>query len=263
MSGRWYPKSNGSGAHGDAHARKNEGGACHALGQTARIHRAFTLTELLVVIAVVAVLISLLMPALASARRQALNAECLNNLRTLGLAMDSYAIQNNNRLPTAGPTDAYTWWPWDIPNDIVTLIMAEGPTEETFFCPMQLDQMQYWSQSTTYHTSNYFFYTYRSNQSLNALPLPGQTKCMKSRFTDNDGIPDDLELASDAVMSTDDTSNPSGNNFAGIALTNHLTTELAPLGGNVLMLDGHVEWRPFAAMAVRTQNGAIVPYFWW
>jgi prepilin-type N-terminal cleavage/methylation domain-containing protein/prepilin-type processing-associated H-X9-DG protein len=242
------------------HAPKKESGPPRQLRQNALLHRAFTLTELLVVIAVVAVLISLLMPALAAARRQALDTECLNNLRTLGLAMDSYAIQNNGRLPSAGPTDVYTWWPWDIPNDIVTLIMAEGPTEETFFCPMQLDQMQYWSQSTSYHTSNYFFFMNRSNQSLNALPLPGQTKFMKSRFTDNDGIPDDLELASDAVMSTDDTPTPGGNNFT---LTNHLTTEMAPLGGNVLMLDGHVEWRPFAAMAIRTQNGGTVPYFWW
>jgi prepilin-type processing-associated H-X9-DG protein len=36
-----------------------------------------------------------------------------------------------------------------------------------------------------------------------------------------------------------------------------------PAGGNVGMLDGHVEWRVFPQMHVRTPQGSGTPVFWW
>ena len=60
--------------------------------------RAFTLTELLVVIAVIALLLALLIPVLHSAREQGYRAVCLSNLKQLTLAWTAYATEYDSKL---------------------------------------------------------------------------------------------------------------------------------------------------------------------
>ena len=61
-------------------------------------HHGFTLIELLVVVAIIALLISVLLPSLSQAREQAKRAVCLSNLRSLGTSMNTYANDDDKEL---------------------------------------------------------------------------------------------------------------------------------------------------------------------
>jgi prepilin-type N-terminal cleavage/methylation domain-containing protein/prepilin-type processing-associated H-X9-DG protein len=107
-----------------------------------RRQSAFTLVELLVVIAVISILAALLMPALSHARVAARQAQCGTNLRQVNLAIRLYADEHSDALPALAQTHPY-------PNGVgayykqlvkgyLGLSGLASPRETVFTCPSDL-----------------------------------------------------------------------------------------------------------------------------
>jgi prepilin-type N-terminal cleavage/methylation domain-containing protein len=121
--------------------------------------KGFTLIELLVVVAIIAVLISMLLPALGSAREEARRVVCASNQHQIGVAYMMYAVDSSGFGPTM--TDDFSGWhtyyiadrPWKVSQYFATylyFILQDGtklrlghlfPTYlsdgKVFYCPSQ------------------------------------------------------------------------------------------------------------------------------
>ena len=70
----------------------------------------FTLIEPLVVISIIALLISILLPALQRVKRQARVLYCMSNLKSVGVGLTTYVTENKGKCPTPlrGPSLSFT-----------------------------------------------------------------------------------------------------------------------------------------------------------
>ncbi len=267
-----------------------------------RSKKAFTLVELLVVIAVIALLLSILIPALRLARDQAMRASCSNNIHQHLLALTIYSDEHEGRLPEQ--TDG--WWIWDVSYatanehlknlgiDVSKYDLRPGedvPVQPIFYCPANPMHRRYmdaaWSFAidattrTGYRVTGYLFlwwgpWSRNPGEPGGIVTYPGEPDKIFLRRIDIKQ-PSKAELVLDVTMS--DAINwpqadyPDGN-FAQIMCggmpsvygnpdsSSHVLSERKAAGGNIGFADGHVEWRPFTAMK-RRYNTNSCPVFWW
>ena len=236
-------------------------------------HGAFTLIELLVVIAIIAILAAMLLPALAAAKVKAVRAQCMNNVKEMALTTTIYSNDYNGKLPqmTAGA------WAWDVPINVAALMLSSGAIRNTFYCPANPAQNVdgLWNFNGAIRVAGFAF-TYpgvasvdSTNQNPNML---GQGINTLGTVSTSDRV-----LLADVCLSLPGQNVVSQvNGYQWIKIpggyappgwpghkTSHLNQKNFPTGGNLGMLDGHVEWRKFQFMHPRTDSAGGSPEFWW
>jgi type II secretory pathway pseudopilin PulG len=255
--------------------------ANHPKHQTAA---AFTLRELVVVVAVGALLLGMLGSAMhQAASRRVKQTQCAANLRQFAQATHLYAVENRDALPTITSASA---WAWNLPGPVADGFLRYGMERRDFYCPGTAprfnDQLNYlnsgfnslWNFSggsfriigyaTTFSGSDIIL----TNQNRTILPEPPRLNAFTYL-----PIPKDSErpLLADATISV----NPAGTaanptpagSFTTVAggfgvphISPHLNGNL-PAGGNLAFKDGHVAWRKFAEMSQRAVPNSRG--FWW
>jgi prepilin-type N-terminal cleavage/methylation domain-containing protein len=231
----------------------------------ARRRRAFTLVELLVVIGIIAVLISILLPALIKSREQAVKAQCASNMRQWANALVMYCNTNRGYFPYNGANPAYVAVPgidmsWN--SSVVQQFFVDYLTKNEAVGGRQKDNVLYcptqdWHrlvQNDPTGTGGLIGYFY----------LPHRDPATASMVYDPPNFPDGKSwvdkkkpggLYKNAPILTDMLQfNGANNAWAGYS--NHVKLD-KPTGGNFLFEDGHVTWHAQNKDAARPNGMAI------
>jgi prepilin-type N-terminal cleavage/methylation domain-containing protein/prepilin-type processing-associated H-X9-DG protein len=235
--------------------------------------KAFTLIELLVVIAIIAILMGVLLPALGRVREQAKQRTCATRVRQHVLALTMYGDENRGKLPL--PSTAGGWFQ-DVAINTVHFMLRTGMTRQMFYCPSNATHQKYndmfwefnnrsWNGKVFTNVTNGSFivsgYEYIMQLSdggrpdIRPYPQDTEKKIWLKTLQEKNAAA--RELVIDSTMGTPSNANTKyGRNFVQVPggifgqsqvydRTSHLKKESVPTGGNIGLLDGHVEWRAF------------------
>jgi prepilin-type N-terminal cleavage/methylation domain-containing protein/prepilin-type processing-associated H-X9-DG protein len=223
---------------------------------------AFTLIELLTVIAIIGILAAIIVPTVSKVKKTATKARCASNVRQIGISLITLG-QNNPKQQMPRLSEGYM--AWDIPRNVALDLMGNA-AREVLYCPAGAT-----NREALWTTYGYAAIQYVLLLQTNPITPPGSVHfggiygkylndALRPSYTvDNIEVPASRrELAVDAVLR-------SGPNFAWQSpnlgnRTNHMDGS-RPEGGNVVFMDGHVKWRPFSEIVWNKSVGN--PTFGW
>ena len=226
-----------------------------------RTEGAIRRTDVAVIIAAILVLTALAIFSAGRWHERVMRARCGLNLKQIGLALQIYSKDNKGLLPDVSPENpqlAGPTWPWDMNTNLTDLLMTKGATRAMFYCPanpkMNDDRhWNFWKQvDGPVRVTGYGMLFKGTRQ------VPPRFWC--ADLSGGGKSPSDTELGFDstACVNNDYTA------IAGLLVdpSNHVRGK-KPLGGNILFLEGHVQWRDFSNMKVRFNTvGPAGPVLW-
>jgi len=218
---------------------------------------AFTIVELLVVVTIIITLLAILLPSMSGAAESAQRAACGSNVHQLALASLSYAASHHANLPADASQNNGTWL-WDLTRNVAdALVDHSGSKVDVFYDPAVPHQNveTHWDFNADYRVTGYWFTFKRVNGAMSTIPDFLSDHPWVSRLTQSAPPGQQLVLLADATVS-------SNFQFAEVMggssiphRTSHLDFETEmPEGGNIGMLDGSVQWRPFDDMRMQLPN---------
>jgi prepilin-type processing-associated H-X9-DG protein len=250
---------------------------------------AFTRVDLVVLLAILAVLVVVAVPSLGRVTQTTVIAQCAANLQQYDLTLQIYGNENQDNLPV----NSSGFWPWDSSRNIVAFITNTGVKWTALYCPGTAprfslqDNFGIWTYNPYpvlgYASAlsgpsefaniegSYIFATnvdltltmQRINYFATSLPVKPALRALVADATisaDPGTAPPPAGAALNAAMLTYNWVDISSG-YGRHRLSAHLNGRV-PLGGNLGMLDGHVEWRNFHDMLPRS-GGNGDPYFYW
>ena len=237
--------------------------ASNALGQR---QTGFTLIELLVVIAVILILAALVNAAIVKAFQQAGRAHCGSNLRQWGQTLLLYAGQHHLQLPLASTTPGYfqVFYHNGTYRISEILIHQYHLSRDVWYCPVDTvwNDDYYWDpKNHSYGSATSYIYM-GGTKSATHTYLAGAREFRR---------PVELKDASGTVLMADmvrfygDTPNVV-NHCAGYGsggLYGYAAQGIR--GGDLLFADGHVTWRHWNDMQMRTispYGGSVLQLYW-
>jgi prepilin-type N-terminal cleavage/methylation domain-containing protein len=220
--------------------------------------RAFTLVELLVVVAIIGILVALLLPTLARAKQHAVRTRCLSNVKQFSLGLIIYAQENQDQFPVAvGDNEAY-----DLPTYLTPLLLQSGVTRQIMYDPgfPDFDNDYNWSDTDLVRDIGYTLtfpgpasWLSDTNQNPTMAVLNPSARVLLAGLVLSDIGQNQTDPASEAAYNYTQVPVDA---YPAVLRCAHLNGTM-PAGDNLGMMDGSGSWRNFRDMIPR--NGAPAP----